>query len=97
MRLRTRDRHEAARIIAGLGGAVAIPLAARAQQAAMPVIGFLGSTSPGPYAALVDAVRQGLKETGYIEGQDAPSNSAGPTVSLTGCPRWRRHSAARLM
>ena len=56
--------------IAGVAGAAAIAFTARAQQAAMPVIGFLGSTSPGPYTALVAAVRQGLKETGYVEGQN---------------------------
>src|SRR5262244_734148 len=36
----------------------------------MPVIGFLGSTSPGPYAPFVAAFRQGLAETGWVEGQN---------------------------
>jgi putative ABC transport system substrate-binding protein len=53
-----------------LGGACAWPLTAQAQQAAMPVVGFLGSTPAGPYAAIVAAVRQGLKETGFVEGEN---------------------------
>ena len=53
-----------------LGGAVAWPLAARAQQAAMPAVGYLESRSPDTQADRLRALRQGLKETGYVEGEN---------------------------
>jgi putative ABC transport system substrate-binding protein len=57
--------------VALIGGAAAAwPLATHAQQARMPVIGFLGSRGPSDDPQLLDAFRRGLKDTGYVEGQN---------------------------
>ena len=57
--------------IAGLASTTAaLPLTARAQQRAMPVIGFLDSRAPNDAPQLLTAIRQGLKETGFVEGQN---------------------------
>jgi putative ABC transport system substrate-binding protein len=56
--------------IAGLGSAVAWPLAVRAQQAANPVVGYVGAVSPEAGAATVAAFRSGLLEAGYVEGRN---------------------------
>jgi ABC-type uncharacterized transport system substrate-binding protein len=53
-----------------LGGAAAWPLAVRAQQPPGPVIGFLGGADPVGYAVLVEALRSGLRDHGYVEGQN---------------------------
>src|SRR5438445_2874388 len=59
------------KFLATLGGAAAgWPLAARAQQPAMPVVGFVRSTSLADATHLVTAFRQGLKEAGFVEGQN---------------------------
>src|SRR5580704_3920426 len=63
---RRGDRMKRRELILLLGGAMIAARALRAQQKAMPVIGFLSGGSPGPYAPYVAAFHQGLSETGYV-------------------------------
>jgi putative ABC transport system substrate-binding protein len=65
--------------IAGLGSTAAWPLAARAQRAAVPVIGWLAGYSPGVdvNAITITPFLQGLKETGYVEGQNVVASLCG--------------------
>jgi putative tryptophan/tyrosine transport system substrate-binding protein len=67
------------------GAAAAWPLAARAQQPAMPVIGFLSAVSPDGYSERLRGFRQGLKDTGHIEGE-----------SLAIVHRWAENQFDRL-
>src|SRR5262245_61052499 len=68
-----------------LGGTAAWPIAARGQQRTMPVIGLLDSRSPEPTADLLRAIRAGLKEPGYVEGENVAIDY-----------RWADNQAERL-
>jgi putative ABC transport system substrate-binding protein len=75
-------------LLVALGGAVAWPLAARAQQDALPVIGFLNGASAWEYSRPVAAFRQSLSEGGSVENKNLSSNTAGPRVTTIDCRCW---------
>jgi hypothetical protein len=81
--------------IAGFGGAVAWPLAARAQQPPLPLIGFVSSAAAD--TCYVAAFRQGLTDSGYIEGHNLAVRTAPPhsspawSMRLARVRQWRHH------
>ena len=81
--------------IAGLGGAAAWPIVARAQQTDLPVIGFLSGLSADDddyYKNFIVPFLQGLKETGYVEGQNVAVEYR--WVNMIGCRRSQPISSA---
>src|SRR5262249_51441347 len=56
--------------LAAVASVLAVPLGAEAQQAAIPIVGFLSGASPTPFRPFVGAFRQGLNEAGYVEGRN---------------------------
>ena len=81
-------------LILVLGGAMTAARALRAQQKAMPVIGFLGLASLGPMALSVAEFRQGLSEAGYVEGQNVTIEFRWAEGRYDDCPHWPPTSSA---
>ena len=74
------------------GAAIAWPLAVRAQQPTISIVGFLNSQSHDGFIEPLRGFRQGLKDVGYVEGNNVAIEYAGPTIEWIGCqsrrPTW---------
>lgn len=72
-----------------IGGVAAWPLAVRAQQRVLPVVGFVNVASvKGGYAPFLSAFLKGLSETGYVDGQNVTINTAGRRADQINYQRW---------
>jgi putative ABC transport system substrate-binding protein len=76
-------------LLVALGGATLWPVAVRAQQSAMPLVGVLSSGSAAESAPQLITLRRGLSELGYIEGKNVLFDIAGARATMNGCRGWR--------
>jgi len=81
-------------LILGLGGALALPRAVRAQQKAVPTIGYMSGGSASFYAGIIPAFREGLREAGYVEGENVRIDYRWRRAITSDCPRSPPNSFA---
>ena len=70
------------------GAAAAWPIAARAQQRSLPVIGVINAGSPDAQSDRMRAFRQGLKDAGHVDGENVTIDTAGARIKSIGYRRW---------
>jgi hypothetical protein len=81
-------RREFVKLFCGTAAAV-WPGTGNAQKSVKPIVGFLSLSSPGPHAPFVAAFNEGLRETGFIEGENLGIEYRWRAANSIDCPHWR--------